>query len=350
MKEFDYKATYDELSEKDPLAKEFALELIKISDAWHAGKVPDTPKEVLNEMQENFAETCKKAGASEETCKGYWEKVEGTLKNPALALFTKVPRGDESEFFFPFLTTAKDHLSFAVEFSYGYGKDVNGTFREIPESDPYYGRGGDTGFTFLRWRGEKTAEAIKALRRERPEGKLNILCLGAGLMPEIRHFLTEEDLKDIKITCCDSDPEIDIAEYFDFDIAPYIEYRKVDVETMLGMEMQAGNKYDMIYVSGLMSYVAEKMPQLVAGLVGLLSEDGKLLFDLQLGHWVLKRDVMIFDWGGKMLNFHFAESPEEALGTVKAIVEGAKLPVEVAMETSSKEEPVGVAFTLTRNA
>lgn len=224
----------------------------------------------------------------------YWKKVEPLLKNPALGEYMFASRAKDSELFWCFLVGSASYL--AIETAYRFGFTPVGTFREATLDDPLsLWTYRDEAYLYQKWRDDQFRSEI--------ENATEALALGAGGMPEIRRtgFLDGKSEISQNIFACDSDPRIDfefLASELPEKIREKIDYRKVDLSTMLAMMMKEERTFDLIYIKGVLSFMTDRIEPVTAAVMQLLRPGGKFLFDMQLSHFAMLRDACIFGWGG----------------------------------------------------
>ena len=265
----------------------------------------------------------------------YWQKVEPLLKNPALGEYMFASKAKDSEMFWCFLSGSASYL--AIETAYRYGIDPVGIYREATLSDPLsLWTYRDEAYLYQKWRDDQFMQEIADAK--------NILALGAGGMPEIRrtgYLENAENWRTQHFTACDSDPRID----FDFlmDNQPEaaksrIDYHHLDIKSMFEKALRENRRFDLVYIKGVLSFMTDMIKPVIETALMVLEPDGKLLFDLQLSHFAMIRDSLIFGWGGgnstskiKLL------STDDALSVVRAATDALglkprQLPLPVIMK------------------
>ena len=225
----------------------------------------------------------------------YWEKVKVPILNPALGEYMFASRAKDSDLFWCFLIGSAGYL--AIETAYRWGFDPVGVYRQATLGDPLsLWTYRDEAYLYQKWRDYQFLNQIIEVD--------NILTLGAGGMPELRHtgyFKEFNFWRDQKIYACDPDPRID----FDFlmNDSPFpsrksVDYRNIDMLTMLKEMKEEGKRFDLIYVKGVISFMKEALGPLAEASLELLNTGGKFIFDMQLKHFAMARDACIFGWGG----------------------------------------------------
>lgn len=301
----------------------------------------DTPPSVIEELGEVFEQTCRRMEVDPEKKKQIWDKVSQLLQNPSMAKFCEDTKAMESEFFPMWLCTVPRAV--ALEVAYGYSTDLNGKHRPIPDSDPLAVWVDEPVFKYLRYRDSIAAKLL--------HGK-ELLFLGAGWLPELRFsgFLKTRFSAEQKFYCCDQDPEINLKALLEPEILESFDYRLETMDKMLA-EMQAmvtgrGYGFNTVVAKGVLSYQLEALPKVVQAVMDLLEPNGVFIFDLQLKHWTLVRNALLFNWsaGGK---FKLLETVIEAINVVQESCLGTNHFEKIVIQPDEvNDEPVGVVFTV----
>lgn len=243
--------------------------------------------------------------------------------------------GMYSDFFIPWLSQIPTAMS--LEVAFGYGHDISGKWRKIPEEDAFYWWVIREGmFIYLRERAVKAAELI--------QDKREVLILGAGYLPELRYVGYEPKTECLqKIVAVDSDANIPNSELFENlrdmeDI--YLQYLTGNLLTTL---KDSDKLYDAIVMNGVMSYCYDHMLDIIWLAIGKLRPSGVFMFDLQLKEWNIVRDALVFDWK--------TDPPMKLIDDVKQTVDAVcmrcrNLPVQVSYSIDSNHQ--SVTFRVTR--
>ena len=335
-------------TQRRTVTKEYASELIASSmkRSWEktAGVTDnDTPAETIAELETKFRETCERLGTTEQQGDKIWKQILPLLVNPAMAKFCQDTKAMESEFFPMWLCTVPRAV--ALEVAYGYSTDLNGVHRVIPTNDPLAVWVDEPVFKYLRWRDAIAADLIHGME---------LLFFGAGWLPELRYtrFLEQHFRLEQSYYCCDQDPLINLEQLLDREMLPSFDYRLVTIDQMIAearvMKSNRGYGFNTIVAKGVMSYQIDALPAVIAAAMELMEPNGVFVFDLQLKHWTLVRNALLFNWSadGK---FKLLETVEDAVKTVKASCTGV-LPTDkiVVQPDIVNDEPVGVVFTINK--
>lgn len=282
-----------------------------------------------------------------------WLEISHRLENQGLAKFVVDSGAAISTAVWAAILTLPSGE--ALEGAFGYGLDIAGNRIKIPPTDPMWiwsprniPGGGDLGFQFSIFRCE---EAIKAMKD--PQVK-TIFVLGAGWLTEIRHF-PNDYLRGKKIQVCDPDPKLpsnllsDLPEW----LQNSIEYHHIGIQDFIPMMLQKGIKADLVYMMGVASFMFDKMPGLIGAAMSLLKPGGRFMFDVELDHLILKRDIFVMSWGGIHSDIKLELMQEEvAIDRVETLCMalsnkfGVKLMVTHEVQPTTDTPPMGVIFTM----
>ena len=121
-----------------------------------------------------------------------------------------------------------------------------------------------------------------------------------------------------------------------------------NVMTEIEQAMVAGRGYgfNTVVAKGVLSYQLEALPKVVQAVMDLLEPNGVFIFDLQLKHWTLVRNALLFNWsaGGK---FKLLETVIEAINVVQESCLGTNHFEKIVIQPDEvNDEPVGVVFTV----
>ncbi|MBQ6127644.1 class I SAM-dependent methyltransferase [Candidatus Saccharibacteria bacterium] len=208
-------------------------------------------------------------------CDEYWDMIdpEGKVVNRSRLA---------SEFFIPWVAVEVPR-SIALEVVYGYGLDIYGNYREIPKTDPFfYFVYKNELFTAIAERGIATTEILNELKPKR------LAFLAAGMAPEFRHlgYCLEPDQQAILV---DNDPTINSTELLkDLPFKNQITYLEENLTKAITMPELSGQ--DAIVANGIMCYIWEKFPQILAAIKALLKPGGTFIFELYPKHWEWARN------------------------------------------------------------
>lgn len=280
----------------------------------------------------------------------FWDKYRNYLLNPATGQYMFDSQAYHSDVFPAFMLGSGGWL--AIEPAYRYGIDLVGIYRKTEDTDPIsLWSYRDEGYLYQKWRDILFANEIKATGEN-----AEILVLGGGGLPEIRHTGYMEECADImktqKFYVCDPDDSI-VPEFLfqncNQELFKNIDYRKTDLKTMLGVMMQEKRQFDMIYTKGLMSFVLDQMPDIIGAAMQMLKPGGKICFDLQIKHFAMMRNACVFQWGGGDSSFRIELKPlEELQQVVYAAVDALNIPREnVDMSNIMHDATAGDPFGVT---
>lgn len=188
-----------------------------------------------------------------------------------------------SEFFIPWVAVEVPR-SIALEVVYGYGLDIYGEYRKIPTSDPFnYFVYKNELFAAIAERGLKTIDLLENKLRPR-----NILFLAAGMAPEFRH-LSYELKRGQKAILVDNDKTINVNDLLSpISCNKQITYIQEDlIEAIKRPELK---NQDVIIANGIMCYLWQSFPQILATIKGLLKPRGSFIFELYPKHWEWARN------------------------------------------------------------
>lgn len=338
----------EELGRYAPLEKDFALRAIKYSKLHSSGEIPDTPEDETKKLISDLEKVMDKMNVAQSDRERHIEFLKGIAKNPVSAIFIELMNGQSSEFFIQWLQDSMRAEAIALEPAYGWGRDLNGVYREIPKDDPAIKMADDTGYKFIQWRDEMAKNLLLKLRNK------NIVCIAQGLMPEIRHHL-EYPLavfKSQRFFCYDP-ADINLEDYFDFDISENIFQKHLNLQDAILEEIKMMDKrtVNSFLIKGYMSYAAEEMPIIVSTICKLLPENGIFAFDLQVANWTMVRNKWIFLWAqAEGIDFKPVEDASSIEPMMKDIVSKMDLPIEIKVDIIPGDDPVGAFVTLTRVA
>lgn len=258
--------------------------------------------------------------------KGVCEKfVKIAIENPALYDFVLDTDYDEywdimdpkgvvenrcrlaSEFFIPWIATLVPR-AIALEVVYGYGVDIYGKYRKIPETDPflYFTYKNDL-FKAIAERGLKTIELISQQHPKR------IGFLAAGMAPEFKH-LGLSLKKNQSAILVDNDPTINPDELFnDLPFKNRITYVQEDISKAVAKQKFKG--CDTVVANGIICYVWHLFPQLLGAMVSQIKSGGSFIFELYPHHWEWARNR---DIKGFYLPLKLFGSSDEAAQAVES--------------------------------
>ncbi len=283
-----------------------------------------------------------------------WKKVEGALaENAGLAEFTLDYDGAMSEFFFPWLVTVRESPSAALEMAYGYGYDLLGNWKKVPEKDPIYAFvQNDPTFVFDRERQLFVADLVTRQRQmfARADGHyFNVMDLGAGQMAWARYhgFLFPWWQR---IYAYDKDMTIHPDRLFPGGAeANGVQYYKGDIMESFGA-LPAGLKFDVAILQGVASYYPMELfkKAVIIPVYENLEVGGVFFFDLQLDCPYYRRSVAIFNWP----KINLAGSVAEAISSVEDLwsglrKDGMKFSVSYQLD-SRNNHPSSVMMVLTK--
>lgn len=326
----------------EAVGKEYALRAIEKTEGWlNKFSNIDTSGELRGVLADKFHETCKRAGLTYSDFEKLWARTSELAKNPAMAEFLLDSRACDSDFFVPWQNAVPRAV--ILEAAYGYGYDLKGTYRHIPETDPFQvWVEHDAGFKFARWRDRYYANALIDNHCR------NILFLGAGWLPELRYtdFFDRGWDRDSRITCCDLDATIDKNFIFPPEVAKQVDYHHVGLVEML-MDVRAkGAKYDGVFAKGVMSYCMDNLSTTIGVVLELLEPGKRFVFDLQTPHWSMLRNGYVFGWGSdgaiRLL------PTDQIVSIVNEACSGVPHASISYDEDPTDREPVGVVVTITR--
>ena len=354
--EYGFYDTHRKLREFWPLSKDFGVQTIKLSQKWKKGEIPDTPAEFQGFLSKRFCATLERMEVPEEMCKKHTELFETTAKNPVSAIFLDLMRAPESEFFVQWLQNSMVANAVAMEPAYGFGEDLCGNFRAMPSYDPAIAMADDVGYTYIRWRDEKTSLLMQDVGKN-----ATIVSIASGTMPEIRHFGYPAKLLSAQNIICYDKAEIDLDKYFGMANLPAgsVHQYRMDFAAALKEEYNhlESRQADIVYIKGFLSYVLPKLPDIIPAVVKLLQKPGsKFVFDLQLANWTMARNKWLFLWAqSENTNFSLIDSSDDAAGMICSIVNRNSLPVDISIESAIESAPnrhdaTGVFVTLTKRA
>ena len=239
-------------------------------------------------------------------CDEYWNIVdpEGKIKNRSRLA---------SEFFIPWVAVCVPR-SIALEVVYGYGIDIYGNYREIPQSDPfYYFTYKNELFNAIAERGIATVDFLTETHPKK------IAFLAAGMAPEFRHLNLTLD-SDQEAILADNDPTIDsvslLKDLPDKDRITYLEGEAGNLTKVLSSGALKG--CDVIVANGIMCYIWDKFPQVLGAVKQLLNPGGTFIFELYPKHWEWARNR---DIKGFYLPLKLFESNKDAEDKVRKTAE-----------------------------
>jgi len=327
---------------RDPFAADMASEKFPPSDKeihgtkytsltllHKQGKVSGPSKEELDNLTQHITEL------HPEISSEMLETVRNKAKNNRGLYQFFLDYGMYSDFFIPWLLQIPRAISLEVAFGYGY--DIKGEWRKIPEDDAFYWWVIREGmFIYLRERAVNTAQII--------EDKEKILILGAGYLPELRYVGYEPRTDNLQqIVAVDSDKSIPSSPLFKSQLSLediYLQYLTGDLLPLL----KDGNKlFDAVIMNGVMSYCYDKMLEIIWLAVDKLKSNGTFMFDLQLKEWNIVRDALVFDWK--------TDPPMKLIDDVEKTIDIVSmrcrnLPVHVSHSIDSNHQ--SVTFRITR--
>jgi SAM-dependent methyltransferase len=299
-----------------------------IAIKWRKGDLPKTSEAEIGTIIGELTETLWDA----ELAKSWVNAIRPQLSNPALAKFMR-DHGCRSRYFVPWLINVPK--AFTLEAAFGFGLDSGGGCCQIAKDDPFFQwvvR--DPMFVYLRERALNTGERLR--------NKQKAVFLGAGYLPDLRRSgLKWEEMPEV-ILACDHDPSI-LQEPIAADLKDKLQYVCYDIKDFL-MSCPTGN--DVVVMNGVMSYRIDWLPFMVNEALRLLKPGGQFIFDLQLKHWSLVRNGLVFNW---VTNppMTLMENEAAAKYAVERVCQG--LPVRLDCRTDSRNEiPTGVMCYITK--
>ena len=187
-----------------------------------------------------------------------------------------------SEFFIPWVAVEVPR-SIALEVVYGYGLDIYGEYRAIPETDPFnYFVYKNELFAAIAERGIKTIELLDSIRPK------NIMFLAAGMAPEFRH-LGYTLKRGQRVVLIDNDKTINTTELLaELPFKKQMQYIQENLTDAIKWPELKGQ--DVIIANGIMCYLWDKFPQVLAAVKGLLKPHGTFIFELYPMHWEWARN------------------------------------------------------------
>ncbi|MBQ9402986.1 class I SAM-dependent methyltransferase [Candidatus Saccharibacteria bacterium] len=237
-------------------------------------------------------------------CDEYWNIVdpEGKVKNRSRLA---------SEFFIPWVAVCVPR-SIALEVVYGYGIDIYGNYREIPQDDPfYYFVYKNELFAAIAERGIATVGFLGEIHPKK------IGFLAAGMAPEFRHLGLRLS-KDQEAILADNDPTINSADLLknlpEKDQITYLEGESGNLINILSSDVLKGS--DAIIANGIICYVWDRFPQILGAAKRLLNPGGTFIFELYPKHWEWARNR---DIKGFYLPLKLFESNKDAENSVKSV-------------------------------
>ena len=234
-------------------------------------------------------------------CDEYWDIVdrERKVKNRSRLA---------SEFFIPWVAVEVPR-SIALEVVYGYGLDLYGNYRKIPKEDPFnYFVYKNELFVAIAERGIMITHILKNLHPKK------ILFLAAGMAPEFRHlgYTLDEDQTAILV---DNDHTINSEELLkDLPFKNQIKYIEENLTTAIMRPDLRGQ--DVVVANGIICYVWNNFPQILAAVKSLLKPGGHFIFEVYPKHWEWARNR---DIKGYYLPLHLFESCNEALAAIEHV-------------------------------
>ena len=269
------------------------------------------------------------------------------LRNPGLAQFTLDYHGDESEYFFPWLSAVFKSPSEALEMAYGAGSDLVGVWdTEILDTNDYivpFIRNDPT-FVYNRERQLYVADLVTTMQAR---GRSKVVDFGAGRLAWSRWHGFEFEPWHQEIYAFDSDPSIRPDTLFTESLDSLgIHFKHGDLTAQL--VNPDCRDADLVILGGVASYVPLDIfsQKIVPAVWNLLKDDGVFFFDYQIGCPYLRRSMSIFSWPDMYL---FDDVPS-AVAVVETIrknlwTKGLKFSAEYAVDTYN-EYPSSVMITL----
>lgn len=213
-----------------------------------------------------------------------------------------------SEFFIPWIANEVPR-AIALEVVYGYGIDIYGNYRKIPQTDPYYY------FVFknelfaaIMERGIATVGFLNALQPNK------VAILGAGMAPEFRHlgYSLKPGQHAILI---DNDPTI-VSDVLlkDLPFKSQINYIHSDIDKALYSSKL--KNLDALTAPGLICYMWDKFPQILTIAKQIIRPGGAFIFELYPHYWEWPRNR---DIKGFYLPLTLFDSIAQAEAKVKEI-------------------------------
>lgn len=293
----------------------------------------------------------------------YWEKVKIPIMNPALGQYMFDSKTKDSPIFYCFLIGSAGYL--ALETAYRWGFDPIGIFRRATDEDALsLWTYRDEGYLYTKWRDDRFLYRIVS------SGAKDILALGAGGMPELRRtgYFKSGAWRYQKFTACDSDPRIDFGFLMDhidaldgprgqverYKMQERIDYFHLGISDMLAHLAKTGQKFDLIYIKGVVSFMKDLLKPLLQASMDLLNPGGRFMFDMQLTHFVMARDALIFGWGGgvsssKIELLPFDTAVDFVHETAKALdIKETQIGEPDVFKDPFNHDPYGVNFTINK--
>ena len=161
-------------------------------------------------------------------------------------------------------------------------------------------------------------------------------------MLELRRTGMAEADYPAEILACDLDERIDIEALS----MPGVQYKRADMWELLNYRDNYG-AFDDVVSNGVMSYYVGDLGKVVEKVDrNVLKEGGKFVFDLQLDHWDLRRDALVFNWRTEPPMTLLAGT-EEAKLAVEQACEGLDVKIDCHPD-SRNEVAVGAVFHVTK--
>ena len=232
-------------------------------------------------------------------CDEYWDIIdpEEKVKNRCRLA---------SEFFIPWVAIEVPR-AIALEVVYGYGLDIYGEYRKIPETDPffYFVYKNDL-FKAIAERGIITIDWLNHTSAKK------IGFLAAGMAPEFRHLGLELE-RDQEAILIDNDPTINPDELFkDLPFKNQITYIQEDLTKAIA-ESELKDS-DVVVANGIICYVWDKFPQILGAIKNQLKPHGTFIFELYPHHWEWARNR---DIKGFYLPLKLFSNIDEAVDAVR---------------------------------
>ncbi|MBR3257202.1 class I SAM-dependent methyltransferase [Candidatus Saccharibacteria bacterium] len=262
--------------------------------------------------------------------------------NHGLAQFME-DYGVKSAYFIPWLLEVPSAR--CLEGAFGWGYDIAGNWKKIEPEDPFFRwTVQEPMFKYLRERAGRTADLVK--------GKNRVLVLGAGYLPEFRKACYEPRVDKQEVLAFDIDPnvnthaiELELKKISNISIS----YRSLSIQSFFKMKDNYGH-FDAIIMNGIQSYYLDKLEENIVNCFHLLNPNGVFVFDLQLMHWNLARDAIVFDFKTTP-QMQLIESKERATEKVRNIIR-RYIPTASLVVTpdSTNNPPTGVMFAVNKYA
>lgn len=266
-----------------------------------------------------------------------WPRLTGKLKKLRGAANFMREYGVHSRFFYPFLLDVPTAVAMLP--AHGIARDVCGVIRPIPVSDAMYRfclR--DEVFTSVRFRRDYSRMWLETAKRP--------VILGAGLMPE--YFMYQDAPLDQEVVAYDLDATLMPVLQQLFGRSPMemgIDYRFESFERAFQDETQWG-KHDLVLAQGVASYFTKRLEWFIAGMARLMSDDGTIVFDMQVMCSALYFDALVLGWKTQPA-LTPAKSRDDAIEMVRQCAD--KVGLKVCDCAMSPNSAAGIVFRLAKH-